>query len=564
MCGIAGILAPHGLPQNHQMIANKMMQALKRRGPDDHGTWVNQGQTVNLISTRLSILDISKAGHQPMCSKDGRYCVVYNGEIYNFMEIRAELESLGHIFISNGDTEVLLNSFVEWGPASVEHFIGMYAFAIWDCKEHKLWLFRDRIGVKPLYYYHSDGLFLFASELKAIHCCSGAKLDVDMQSLASYLQYGYIASPGCIYRDMCKLSPGHYAVVNKENVCDVKQYWSPLSYRGESPIIGQEEDIVTELEAILRDAFRYRMVSDVPVGVFLSGGVDSSLVAALLQSEQSQRLKTFTIGFKGYVHDESVWARKVADHLGTEHYEAQYSIDALLESIRILPDVYDEPFADNSSLPTMLLSRVAKEKVTVALSGDGGDELFGGYNHYGYIENAMNHWTGLREWPISWLNHCSKILGYDKLVWLSRVLGKGRTSDVARVIRILLERRDLSELYDAHMAFWHPEEIIKVMKLPYKSGTLLDKNSGSSVEQMMLWDLLRFLPDDGLTKVDRASMYVGLEVREPLLDHRIIQYAMRMPLCFKIRDGQNKYILRKILSKYIAVQNNLKTPHWHL
>jgi len=386
MCGIVGFCSCNNKVDKGVLIS--MRDSLSHRGPDDKGEYIDEENNIGLAHRRLSILDLSSLGRQPMSNDNGSIWVTYNGEIYNFKEIRRELAQRGFSFKTNSDTEVLVKAYEKWGVDCINKFIGMFALAVWDKRERKLYLIRDRAGVKPLYYYFNNGLFIFASELKALAKHPGFSKELNLSILPQYLRYGYIASPHTIYKDTFKVKPGHYICFSNNKIDEVK-YWDILDYYEQDKLTGSEDEIAEELEEILLDSFKYRLVSDVPVGVFLSGGVDSSLLTAMLQKNINAQLKTFSIGFYEDRYNEAKWAKKVADYLGTDHTEKES-----LEIVPKLPEIYDEPFGDNSGIPTYLVSKLARQDVTVVLSADGGDEVFFGYNRYReamYFYNSLNY-----------------------------------------------------------------------------------------------------------------------------------------------------------------------------
>jgi len=555
MCGIVGFHDYSGRTNNE--ILTTMRDTLSHRGPDDAGNYFDKINGVGLGHRRLSVIDLSPLGHQPMSNKDQSIWVTYNGEIYNYKELRQDLIKLGHSFRSNSDTEVLLYAYQEWGVECVEKFIGMFAIAIWDCNKQTLFLFRDRAGVKPLYYYYGNGLFLFASELKALVAHPKFPKELNHDVLGSYLKYGYIHSPETIFKNTYKLNPGHYLYQQNHKVQEVK-YWDINDYYLQSPLASSEEEIVEELESLMIDSFKYRLVADVPVGIFLSGGIDSSLLTALLQKNTNNQLKTFTIGFHEDKFNEATWAKKIADHLETDHTEYYLSVKECLGIIEKLPEMYDEPFADNSAIPTHLVSKLARDDVTVALSADGGDELFGGYNRYRSLPKLHERFSNLPK-PVQ--NLITKFLKNLTPETIGKLIpGKGGFMDKYRKYRNMLSASgtgDLVEMYKYNTNKWAPEEIeILLEQSPAFSNdsissTFSSLGSSEYLTQMMAADFKTWLPDDILTKVDRATMSVGLESRDPFLDHRLIQFAARIPNQLKCSNGSSKYILKKILHKYL-------------
>ncbi|HWP47313.1 MAG TPA: asparagine synthase (glutamine-hydrolyzing) [Candidatus Limnocylindrales bacterium] len=553
MCGITGYWAREG--QSEDKFWEDLPRAvtsLHHRGPDDKGLWRNS-QGVGLGHTRLSILDLSERGHQPMVSQDGQIAMVFNGEVYNFREIRKDLEAKGYTFCGSGDSEVVLAAFCEWREKAVERFIGMFAIAFWDGKNQKLYLFRDRLGVKPLYYGWDGRNFWFGSELKALRAFRHWQPDIDRQALGEFFQYGYISDPRSIYRQVRKLPPGHWLILRKTGEPIVQPYWSVLDAL-DNPLRGPEKELENQLESLLIDAFRYRLVSDVPVGVFLSGGIDSSTVTAILQRHSGQSIHTFTIGFKENQFDESPWARRVAEHLGTHHTEYLLSVDQAKDILPRWATLYDEPFGDSSGIPTWLVSKVAREQVKVALSADGGDELFGGYTSYDFIPRKVATLQRIPGWLWNMVGTPLKVIPRDVLILLGRILpaGKGyKMIDRLIKLKYILPTLDPAQFFDLASSHWIVPEIDDLIGGYSPQRHLLDVYTGSYEEQMMLWDLHYYLPADILTKVDRASMAVSLEGREPLLDHRLVEFAFRLPLNLRRGHLGSKHLLRRILYKYV-------------
>jgi asparagine synthase (glutamine-hydrolysing) len=546
-----------------------MALALSHRGPDDAGTWVDAPAGVGLGHRRLSIIDLSPLGHQPMLSADGRFVMVFNGEVYSFPEMRRELEGLGHAFRGQSDSEVLLAAFVQWGVRdAVRRFVGMFAIALWDRREHQLWLIRDRLGIKPLYWGEVAGAFVFASELKAFCALPEFGRRLDSAVMPLYLRYGYVPSPLCIYQGVRALEPGCLLVAGESGEPRVERYWDvvEVARRGvTAPWDGSEDEAVDELERRLGEAVKLRMISDVPLGAFLSGGLDSSLVVALMQAASSQRVRTFTIGFEEAAYDESRHAEAVARHLGTDHTTMLVTERDALEVVPELPELYDEPFADSSQIPTYLVSKLARRHVTVALTGDGGDELLAGYGRYATI---AGDWQARQELPGWWRRASAAglgaltspalawlLLGVGPLFWL---LGKRLGSLTERVRRraVLLADMPFERYYTLHGSFvLTPEPGLWSGGGAGAADKLLDRGGraelGGVIDDMMLLDLIQYLPDDILTKVDRASMAVALETRVPLLDHRVVELVWRFPLAFKTDGTTGKLLLRKVLDRYV-------------
>jgi asparagine synthase (glutamine-hydrolysing) len=553
MCGITGYWTRRGDPAPWLADLSASVEALRARGPDDNGVWVRPGGRVALGHTRLSILDLSPLGHQPMRSTDGSLQMVFNGEVYNFPVVRAELEALGHRFRSTGDSEVILAAFQQWGPKAVDKFVGMFAIALWNERERRLILLRDRMGVKPLYYAWNGNTFWFGSELKALRAFDAWKPEIDRDAVGEYLQFGYISAPRSVYRGVSKLLPGHWLELGEVGEPVARAYWSPSNITG--TLEGSEEELEQRLETLLIDAFRYRMVSDVPVGVFLSGGIDSSLVAAMLQRFGGGELRTFTIGFDDPRFDESGHAKRVAQHLGTHHTEQILTVKDMEGVLEGWGELFDEPFGDSSGVPTYLVSRMAREHVKVALSADGGDELFNGYSHYTDViarERSLARMPrGLRKLlamvyplpdpPPGGREKSSEVLGHAVRRNLVERLEK---------MRVMMPELDRSMMYDLAMSSWTPWQV-KSLLGSYQPRETVEECSESFADQMARCDLRHFLPDDILVKVDRTTMACGLEGREPLLDHRVAEFALQLPLHLRRGELGPKHLLRKILYKYV-------------
>ena len=545
MCGIVGIW---DLNRSAEIIRPELDEAVRRlrhRGPDDLGLWTNDSG-VALGFTRLSIIDLSPLGHQPMRSADGRHVVVYNGEIYNHAEIRSKLEAAGHSFIGRSDTEVILHAFQEWGPAAVDHLIGMFAIALWDEQEQTLELIRDRVGVKPLYFGWHDGTLAFASELKALRAFGHWKPMINRQALGEFLQYGYISEDRSIYQGVYKLMPGHRLRLKRGSQPVIERYWSVLE-RGAELFTATDQDIEAELEALLISAAKYRMVSDVPVGVYLSGGIDSSLVTAVLAKHHDQDIRTFTIGFREDSHDESKWARQVAEHCGTRHTEYVLEAPEALAIARQWGQLFDEPFGDSSSIPTLLVSQLASRDVKVVLSADGGDELFSGYNVYTAVLKRLRT-----------LQRVPKSIRATISALVSMTDTSGSTEGTTIVgtrglwrLRSVLRDPSAGKLFDRSLSHWAPAGVNQLIG-GYQSPRLLaDTFEGEDATRMSLWDFHHYLPEDILAKVDRTTMAASIEGREPLLDHRLAEFAFRLPQHLKRGPLGTKHILRSILYRYV-------------
>lgn len=563
MCGIAGIwdFGRNLLDAD----LRSMTDTLSSRGPDDKGYYTSYEDGVGLGHRRLSIIDLSPRGRQPMADADGTLMVTFNGEIYNFAEIKRELSGKGYKFTSNSDTEVILYAYQQWGTECVSRFRGMFAFALWDRTRKKLFLFRDRLGVKPLYYYYDGRLLLFASEQKALMAHPRFSKDLNYKALGLYLKLGYVPSPLSIFADTYKVRPGCYVELSDDGKLEEHCYWRVTDYHSTNNNHLTETQVEEELGAILRDAFAYRMVSDVPVGVFLSGGIDSSLVTAVLKREVGENVRTFTVGFDDAHSNESHYAKAVADHLGTEHTELHCSERDAVEIVHRLGEIYDEPFADSSAVPTYLLCRATRNEVKVALSADGGDEFFCGYTHYTMFSPVWKRLSllppGLRRAGSLVLKQMSAGPARAIEPLLVRTTNRffpgleaADFNDKLIKLSHVLSAPGIRAAYASAISVW-PEEQLKHLAPMLKMSSALDVFSKDDCADpsldMMLADAQTYLPDDLLVKTDRASMAVGLEVREPLLDHKLIEYAVALPSSFKHNGNITKYILRKILYKYV-------------
>ena len=533
-----------------------MRSTLARGGPDDEGLFVEHQAGLALGHRRLSIIDLTDTGSQPMSTSDERYTICYNGEVYNYLDLKSELHALGFRFRGTSDTEVVLNAFAAWGPSCVERFIGMFAFALWDSAEKRLYLFRDRLGVKPLYYYRHNGTFAFASELKALHAGLAGDLQVDAGALGEFFHYGYISAPRSIYRNTWKLEPGCWLEVTADQTIDKHRYWSWDGTAEAPPPAESEESLLERLEELMTDAFTRRLIADVPVGVFLSGGIDSSLVTAVLARHTNHPIKTFTIGFAEKNYDESPWARRIAWHLHTEHTEETVTPDHAKEILPLWPEIYDEPFGDISGIPTTIVSRITRRHVKVSLSADGGDELFCGYHRY-WVMNTLDRFLGpLPSFIPRSAGRLMGLLGSDRVATLSQAypgLRLPAIKDRMRKFQAVLSNWNgsASGAYPYAVGYWLPHEITRLTGGYADPRQPLDTSRTTLIEAMMAWDLDHYLPDDILTKVDRATMFNGLEGRDPFLDHRIVEFARALPSGMKYRDGRTKYILRQLLKRYL-------------
>jgi len=569
MCGIAGVISSND-GMDWRSVLSLMGQTLVHRGPNDHGHWFDAVAGVGLAHRRLSIIDLSPAGHQPMHSSSGRYVIVFNGEIYNYRTMRSELEGLGASFCGHSDTEVLLTAFEAWGvPETLKRTNGMFALALWDREARTLTLARDRLGEKPLYYGWHGKTFLFGSELKAIRAFPDFQPELDKEALALYLQLNYVPSPFSIYKGIKKLPPGTWLSIQPSRINEISgphTYWSldeVIRGASEERFQGSREDAANILDRLLRDAVAMRMEADVPLGALLSGGIDSSTVVALMQEQSTKRIKTFSIGFDDASFDEATFAKSVASHLGTDHTELYLSPDDALDVIPKIPSLYDEPFGDSSQIPTYLVAKMAREKVTVVLSGDGGDELFGGYNRYfmgrtfwqrfGWIPSSLRDLGGLCLAAALSTQICSKT-GQLSSRFYSVGPKSGTLCDKVDKLRYLLCARDADALYSELLYFWRdPEQLLRdhVHAPAILQAHKENLSSNDFAERMMALDMKTYLPDDILAKVDRATMGVSLEGRIPFLDHRVIEFAWRLPVDWKIGKNEGKKILKDVLYRYV-------------
>jgi asparagine synthase (glutamine-hydrolysing) len=539
MCGIAGILTYRDgrwQPGAASAKATAMAATMAHRGPDDRGVWESDDGEVALSHRRLAIIDLSPLGRNPMSWDGGRLQITFNGEIYNFRELRLELEAVGCRFHSQTDTEVILAAYDRWGLDAVGRFVGMFAFALWDARLRRLWLVRDRLGKKPVYYATYGGTFRFASELKAIAADEHFPRTIDGAALRMYLRYGYVPSPYTIYREARKLPPAHYAVWQDGDL-HITRYWDPIACAKKAPAMSEQE-AERQLESRLAIAVRQRLISDVPLGAFLSGGIDSSLVVALMKEQMNDRPRTFTIRFEHAEFNEADHAAAVARHLGTEHHEATCDSRRMLDVVDRLAEMFDEPFADSSAIPTYLVSAIARERVTVALSGDGGDELFFGYPRYAY--HADQGWILALPRPIRRA--------------AASALSRASKRRIRRIGDVL--RSDEGDRYARFISWFTTDEVAAltgtaVEDAPLYAAAWRELSDLPRAEAPPLLDLVSYLPEDILTKVDRTSMAISLEVRAPLLDHRVVELAIGLPLTFKRQGGMTKWLLRKLLYKRV-------------
>jgi len=553
-----------------------MTRAISYRGPDDEGYFQEEQVGIGLGHRRLSIVDLSPGGHQPMTSPSGRYVIVFNGEVYNHNRLRPELIAAGFSFRGHSDTEVMLAAIEHWGlQEALPRFIGMFAFALWDRENQTLTLVRDRLGVKPLYYGWIGSVFVFASELKAMTAVPGFDNPIDRDALTLQLRHNYIPAPFSIYRNIRKLPPGTQLRVDlataraplDDGTLDqrILPYWSARAAAEEGVqhrLSLSDTDATAELDVLLRDAIGLRMEADVPLGAFLSGGVDSSLVVALMQAQSARPVKTFSIGFHEADYDEARHAKLVASHLGTDHHELYVTAQDALDVVPQLPSMFDEPFSDSSQIPTYLVSKMARQHVTVSLSGDGGDELFSGYTRYAQCGRL---WQSVDRVPASLRHGAAAMLRGGAGFWagimqlggplLPGSLRGKHPADTIDRLSALLTMPSSDALYRRLVSHWERPESIVLGAAGEPPTALTDRRRMADLtdptERMMFMDLVSYLPDDVLTKVDRASMAVSLEARDPLLDHRLVEFAWRLPMRQKVRDGQGKWLLRQVLYQYV-------------
>lgn len=568
MCGIAGFIALRATATEPELrgIVQRMGDVLENRGPDGQGIWTDPSCGVALAHRRLSIVDLSPTGSQPMTSGSGRHVIVYNGEAFNFVELRRELEGRGRRFRGHSDTEVVLEACEHWGvEATLGRLIGMFAFALWDRAERRLTLARDRLGIKPLFWGRQGDIVLFASQPKALLEHPGWRADVEPDSVAQFLRFNYVPAPSCIWKDIQKLRPGHLAVIEGDGMARETCWWDlrAIAARGlDDPLEVSDEDAIEMIDQVARDAVRRRLVADVPIGAFLSGGIDSSTVVALMQAQTNRPIKTFTIGFDQKTHDEAPYARAVAAHLGTDHTELYVEPQKLIDVVPSLPTYFDEPFADPSEIPTLMLAGLTRRSLTVALAGDGGDEIFAGYTRYrlaGKIAGSVGslpHWAramtadALRRVP------CGV---YDRAFRLFRPAAQPcLIGDRAHKLAGVIDFWSLDDLYERLVRIWdQPLDIVPSARRD-RTAAFDDERVAMAAPQfarrMQLVDQLTYLPDWVLAKTDRATMAVGLEGRVPLLDHRLVELGWQLPAHFLYRDGQSKWLLRRVLQRYVPLR----------
>lgn len=559
MCGVTGVLCREASEVSLRAAIQEMSAAIEHRGPDGSGVWLDEVVGLALAHRRLSIIDLSAAGHQPMPSASGRYVLAYNGEIYNHLELREMLgaESAAPAWRGHSDTETLLACIEAWGvETSLGRSKGMFAFALWDRQEQSLVLARDRAGEKPLYYGWQGDTLLFGSELKALRAHPAFNAAVDRSALVLFLRHNYIPAPYSIYQGIFKLPSGTWLEIRPgQREATPRPYWSlaQVAERGMAETFeGSDAEAVDELARLLGEAVSGQQVADVPLGALLSGGIDSSLVTSLMQAKCPRPIRTFTIGFEDKTYDEAMHARAIASHLGTQHTEMRLSGDVALGLIPQLPSMYDEPFADSSQLPTHLVMKLARQHVTVALSGDAGDEFFGGYNRYVFLPKV---WSALGYWPAPLRNRGLALIGLAPQ-FLERAFGASHVANkIGKVQRIFRgPTGSIDDLYVTLVSEWEdPASMVVGGHMP---PNLLDSREcwptlEDPVARMMALDGLTYLPDDILTKVDRASMAVSLETRAPFLDRDVMEFAWRLPRTMKLREGKGKWILRQLLDRYL-------------
>ena len=567
MCGIAGAVEKNNTREKWRDTLFAMGKSIEHRGPDDSGIWFDEKAGVGFAHQRLSIIDLSEHGKQPMISKSGRFVIAYNGEIYNFFHIKDMLSSYSVPWQGGSDTEVVLAAIDIWGlEKAIEKFIGMFAFALFDKQEQKIFLVRDRLGIKPLYYSIFPKKIIFGSELKPIKLCPGFEKQINRDVLALFLRHNYIPAPYSIYKNTYKLTPGSILEICLKSF-DIKEntFWSAKdqALKGQNePYQLDESNAVKDLESLLLDAVKIRMISDVPLGAFLSGGIDSTTITAMMQSLSSTPVRTFSIGFHEKKYNESQHARAIARYLGTDHTELIVTPEQLLDMVPKISSIFDEPFSDSSQIPTYLLALLTREHVTVSLSGDGGDELFGGYLRYnlghdlwkkiGWLPVVMRKFLAgfIEIIPMGLLDK----YGQNIAKTAGRYSASGTAGAKVRALAEILTASDFEDLYKRLVSHWKfPDAIVIASK---EAASLLDSSKDLDrfhdlYHRMMFLDLVTYLPDDILTKVDRTTMAVSLEARVPVLDHRVVEFAWKLPLSMKVKEQDNKWILKQVLYKYV-------------
>jgi asparagine synthase (glutamine-hydrolysing) len=569
VCGIAGFLGAGIDSGEAARILTRMNCAICHRGPDDEGIWTDPDRGVALGHRRLSVIDLSDAGSQPMTSRDGRFILVFNGEIYNFLELRARLARMGETFRGHSDTEVMLAAISRWGlEAAVREFVGMFAFALWDRDNEALSLVRDRFGEKPLYYGWMNGVLLFGSELKALRSHPAWRGTIDRHALTLFLRYNYVPAPHSIYEGVRKVEPSSIVTIRRDATFATHRYWlvEEVAARGmANPLIGDETAILTEIAGALTTSVKDQMVADVPLGAFLSGGIDSSAIVAIMQAESGRPVRTFTIGFEEAGYDEAAHAKTVARHLGTDHTELYVTAGEARAVIPRLPLFYDEPFADSSQIPTFLVAQLARAHVTVALSGDGGDEIFGGYNRY-VVGSRL--WRRVARFPVALRQAVARAIrsvspnAWEHVAgWTQPALPAHRRishpGDRVHKLAAVLAAASERDFYQSMVSQWqNPGDVIVdgYETADDLAGAMSSTIAQSFVERMMVADARTYLTDDIMVKVDRAAMAVSLETRAPFLDHRLVELVWRVPLAMKLRGGVGKWALRQIVQSHVPAR----------
>jgi asparagine synthase (glutamine-hydrolysing) len=568
VCGLAGILTRNPGP-DHEVGLERMTATLAHRGPDGSGLWRDAEAGIHLGHRRLAVIDLTEEGRQPMISAGGRYVIVFNGEIYNHPELGRELADLGHAFRGTSDTEVLLAALDQWGlDATLARCVGMFAFALWDRRERVLALARDRLGEKPLYYGWMGSSFLFGSELKALRAHPAWRGEIDRDALAGFMRYSAVPAPASIYRNVRRLLPGSYLTVDEKTapgtLPDPVVYWSvggATTAGRAAPFAGGEPEAVEELDVLLRRTIRGQMLADVPIGSFLSGGIDSSAITAIMQSLSPRPVRTFCVGYQEAGYDESASATAVARHLGTDHLNLMVTPQEAREVIPDLPRIWDEPFADSSQIPTYLVSRLTRAHVTVGLTGDGGDEVFGGYNRHLW---GRRIWRRASRYPLPLRRAAAAALGGPSPRTWNALFGAGGAVLPASLrLRLpgekihklagVLDADGYQDMYQRLIATWrHPAEVVIGSRFADLPSLIPAADPAMDIaEYMMVNDMRTYLANDILVKLDRAGMAVSLETRTPYLDHRVVEFALSLPLPMKIRDGVGKRILRQVLHRYV-------------
>ncbi len=560
MCGIAGLWTLAGPAKTDPApLAERMAEAIAHRGPDGHGAWSDPAAGIGLSHRRLSIIDLSETGAQPMHSASGRYVITYNGEVYNFRELRKELEARGHTFRGTSDTEVMLAACEQWGPdTAVTRFIGMFAFALFDRQDRTLRLVRDRLGVKPLYWTIADGTLLFGSELRALMAHPSFKKEVDVEAIDAVLRLSYVPMPATAFKNVRKLPPASILTIKPGHEPTVTRYWNIVDVANQPQQSCSESEAIDALDTMLRESISRRLISDVPLGAFLSGGTDSSAVVALMQQVSDRRVQTYTVGIDDARFDESASARAVASHIGTHHTEITLDPAAMIDHVSRMPEWFDEPFADASQLPTYLVAKSTRAHVTVALSGDGGDELFAGYPKYDILERTWHYATAL---PKPARIACGRLLSATPGAILrsfgaiidpargERIEEKARRLGIA----LMAETVDEAAIAVATVGLDAPG-VVAGAKGTHQIQPIAGLRSNDVIARMQIQDMLSYLPDDILTKVDRCTMAVALEAREPLLDHRLIEFLWSLPPAVRRGNGTPKFLLRKVLARYLPAE----------